>query len=59
MSLGGSVIVPKGIDIKFLKNFKEVIEKFIKKKLQIYYLLRWGKFSQKLSKFCIKDTKIE
>jgi len=31
MSLGGSVIVPNTVDIQFLKNFKKIIEIFVKK----------------------------
>ncbi|MBU1164038.1 UMP kinase [Patescibacteria group bacterium] len=31
MSLGGSLIAPKGVDVKFLKNFKKIIIDFVKK----------------------------
>jgi uridylate kinase len=31
ISLGGSIIVPKELDIEFLKNFKALIEKYIRK----------------------------
>ena len=31
VSLGGSLIVPDDIDINFLKSFKKVIDKYIKK----------------------------
>jgi uridylate kinase len=31
ISLGGSIIVPDSVDIKFLKDFKNAIEKFVKK----------------------------
>jgi len=31
MSLGGSLIAPKGVDVKFLKEFRKIILEFVKK----------------------------
>lgn len=60
ISLGGSVIIPKKLDTKFLKNFKKIILKYLKKdyKFAIYcgggYLARryqkYGKEKLKLNK---------
>jgi len=46
MSLGGSVIVPDKIDIKFLKNLKKIIEKFVKKNFRFAVYCGGGKIAR-------------
>jgi len=58
MSLGGSVIVPKGIDIKFLKNFKEVIEKFIKKNYRFIIYCGGGSLARNYQNSALKILKL-
>ena len=47
ISLGGSLIVPDEIDWKFVKNFKKVIEKYIKKKYKFIIITGGGKTARK------------
>lgn len=47
ISLGGSLIVPDEIDWKFVKNFKKVIEKFIRKKYKFIIITGGGKTARK------------
>ena len=48
LSLGGSLIVPNGVDIAFLKNFKKVIEKFIKKDYRFVIYCGGGKLARNM-----------
>ena len=50
ISLGGSVIVPDKIDIKFLKNFKKIIEKFIRKNYKFVIYCGGGKSARNYQK---------
>jgi uridylate kinase len=43
ISLGGSLIVPDEIDWKFVKNFKKLIEKYIRKKYKFIIITGGGK----------------
>lgn len=47
ISLGGSLIVPDEIDWKFVKNFKKIIEKYIKKKYRFIIITGGGKTARK------------
>lgn len=47
ISLGGSLIVPDEIDWKFVKNFKKVIEKYIRKKYKFIIITGGGKTARK------------
>lgn len=47
ISLGGSLIVPDEIDWKFVKNFKKIIEKYIKKKYKFIIITGGGKTARK------------
>ncbi len=47
ISLGGSLIVPNEIDWKFVKNFKKVIEKYIRKKYKFIIITGGGKTARK------------
>ena len=47
ISLGGSVIVPNDVDIKFLKNFKKTIESYIKKGHKFVLICGGGKTARK------------
>lgn len=47
ISLGGSLIVPGEIDWKFVKNFKKVIEKCLKKNYQFIIITGGGKTARK------------
>ena len=48
LSLGGSLIVPDSIDIGFLKSFKAVIEKFIKKGHKFVIICGGGKLARNM-----------
>ena len=50
MSLGGSIIVPNTVDIQFLKNFKKIIERFIKKKYRFVIYCGGGKTARNYQK---------
>lgn len=50
MSLGGSVIVPNTIDVKFLKDFKKIIEKFVKKGYNFVIYCGGGKIARDYQK---------
>ena len=54
MSLGGSVIVPDKIDIKFLKKFKKIIEKFVKKGYKFVIICGGGKLARNFQKAASK-----
>jgi len=60
ISLGGSLIVPNEIDINFLKNFKKIIEKFIKKDYRFVIICGGGKlartYQNALSGLGVKDN---
>lgn len=58
ISLGGSLIVPNEIDWKFVKNFKKVIEKFIKKKFRFIIITGGGKTARKYIEAGSKIDKI-
>jgi uridylate kinase len=47
ISLGGSLIVPEEIDWKFVKNFKKVVEKYIRKKYKFIIITGGGKTARK------------
>jgi uridylate kinase len=49
VSLGGSLIVPDEIDTKFLKGFKQVIEKNIKQGKQFLFITGGGRTSRRYS----------
>lgn len=50
MSLGGSVIVPDNIDVKFLKSFKKIINKFVKKNFRFAVYCGGGKIARDYQK---------
>ena len=50
MSLGGSVIVPNTVDIQFLKNFKKIIERYIKKNYRFVIYCGGGKTARNYQK---------
>jgi len=54
MSLGGSVIVPDKLDVKFLKNFKKIIEKFIEKEYRFVIFCGGGKLARNFQKSASK-----
>ena len=54
MSLGGSVIVPDKIDLKFLKNFKKIIEKFIENGHKFVIFCGGGKLARNFQKSAAK-----
>jgi uridylate kinase len=47
ISLGGSLIVPDEIDWQFVKNFKKIIEKYIRKKYKFIIITGGGKTARK------------
>jgi uridylate kinase len=50
MSLGGSVIVPNKIDVKFLKGFKKIIGKYAKKGYRFVIICGGGKLARNFQK---------
>ncbi len=54
MSLGGSAIIPDKIDIKFLKDFKRIIEKFIKKNYRFVIICGGGNTARDYQKAASK-----
>lgn len=48
LSLGGSLIVPDGVDVDFLTNFKKTIEKYIKKDYKFVIYCGGGKLARNL-----------
>jgi uridylate kinase len=57
ISLGGSLIVPSDIDVKFLKQFKQLILKFIKTK-KFIIICGGGKICRKYQEAASKVTKL-
>lgn len=58
ISLGGSLIVPDEIDWKFVKNFKKLIEKYIRKKYKFIIITGGGKICRKYQDAAEKITKL-
>jgi len=58
LSLGGSVIIPDKIDVIFLKNFKKIVEKFIKKNYKFVIFCGGGKLARYYQKAASQITKI-
>jgi uridylate kinase len=50
MSLGGSVIVPNKVDVKFLRNFKKILKKFIRKNYKFVVYCGGGKTARDYQK---------
>lgn len=59
ISLGGSLIVPKEIDHKFLKQFKKIIENYTKKGNKVIIVCGGGHTCRKYYKAAKKITKIK
>jgi len=58
MSLGGSVIVPDNVDVKFLKSFKKIIEKFVKRNYRFVVYCGGGKIARDYQKAASKIVKL-
>ncbi len=58
LSLGGSLIAPKQIDIKFLKEFRKTIQKFLKKNHKFVIVCGGGAIARKFQKVASKQKKI-
>ncbi len=58
MSLGGSLIVPDDIDVKFLKGFKKTIENYVKKGCKFVIYCGGGRLARNLQKSASKITKL-
>ena len=58
LSLGGSVIIPNMIDVNFLKNFKKITEKFIKKNYKFVIFCGGGKLARDYQKAASLITKL-
>jgi uridylate kinase len=59
ISLGGSIVVPDEIDYSFLRNFKEVIEEYIKKDYRFVIIIGGGSTARKYQKAASKVCKID
>ncbi|MBW2983566.1 UMP kinase [Candidatus Woesearchaeota archaeon] len=58
ISLGGSIIVPDKVDIKFLKGFKSLIEKFVKKSYRFGIYCGGGKLARDYQKAASSVSKV-
>jgi len=58
MSLGGSVIVPDKIDINFLRSFKKIINKFIKKNCRFVIFCGGGSIARNYQKTASQIAKL-
>jgi len=52
LSLGGSLIYPDKLDLKFLNKFKKIIEKFVKNGYRFIIICGGGEISKELSGSC-------
>jgi uridylate kinase len=59
ISLGGSLVVPDEIDLKFLKKFKNLIEKFIKRNKKFIIIVGGGKTARNYQKAAKKIVKVD
>lgn len=57
MSLGGSIIVPDKIDVKFLRSFKKIIERFIRKGYRFVIICGGGNIARDYQKAASAVTK--
>ena len=58
ISLGGSVIYPDGIDTNFLKGFKKIVERFIKKGCKFVIYCGGGKLARNFQKAAAEISKV-
>lgn len=58
VSLGGSLIVPDDIDINFLKSFKKVIDKYIKKGCKFVIYCGGGRLARNMQQAASKIAKL-
>jgi len=47
LSLGGSLIVPDQVDVNFLKNFKKLVEKYVKRNFRFVIICGGGSIARK------------
>ncbi|MFH1838226.1 MAG: UMP kinase [Candidatus Kuenenbacteria bacterium] len=58
ISLGGSLVVPNEIDFDFLKKFKDLILKYLKKEKRFFIISGGGKTARNYQNAALKITKI-
>ena len=58
LSLGGSLICPKDFDFNFLKKFRQVIEKYIKKNRKFVIICGGGKLARTFQEIASKSSKL-
>ena len=58
LSLGGSLIYPEDFDFNFLKKFKQVIEKYIKKNYRFVIICGGGKLARNFQQVASKSKKL-
>ena len=58
LSLGGSLICPSDFDFNFLKKFKQVIEKYIKKNYRFVIICGGGKLARTFQEIASKSSKL-
>ncbi len=58
LSLGGSLICPADFDFKFLKKFKQVIEKYIKKDYKFAIICGGGKLARTFQEIASRSSKL-
>src|SRR3989338_866467 len=59
LSLGGSLICPEDYDFDFLKKFKNLIEKFIKKDYKFIIICGGGKLARNFQEIASKSSKLD
>jgi len=59
MSLGGSVIVPNKINVKFLKNFKKTVLKYTKRNYRFVIYCGGGKIAREYQKAASQLTNLD
>ena len=59
LSLGGSLIVPDGIDANFLKDFKKTVEKYIKRDYKFIIYCGGGRLARNIQQAASKITKLD
>src|SRR3989338_550928 len=59
LSLGGSLIIPDNIDINFLKDFKSIIEKYIKTGFKFIIICGGGKLARDMQQAASKLADID
>ncbi|MDR3582720.1 MAG: UMP kinase [Candidatus Pacebacteria bacterium] len=58
VALGGSIVHPDGIDVRFLKDFKKFIAPFLKKGMKFVFVIGGGTLSRRFQEAAEKVAKV-